>query len=170
MNKDATNECCPKFYPQNWDEKLHQWEGKRFIKESIPTLFHMPFPPMIGKKIRKMMTQVEASGLEQAPKDEILLLFMDPSAFRSEIFLSVEGDIPNAKNVKITGTFFSKVFEGPYNAIPGFIKQMEQHHLDHDQKAAHKYYVHYAYCPKCAKKEGHNYMIIFSELSNTPIS
>lgn len=29
---------------------------------------------------------------------------------------------------------------------------------------AKKYYVHYAYCPKCEKKFGHNYMILFAEV------
>ena len=47
-------ECCPKFNPKKWDKKTLNWKNKKFIKETIPTLFHIPFPPMIGKKITKM--------------------------------------------------------------------------------------------------------------------
>jgi hypothetical protein len=161
---NGNNECCPKFYPQKWDEKSHDWKRKLFIKTSIPTLFHIPFPPMIGKKIKKMMAGVEASGIEQETMDKVLLLFMDPTPFRSEIYLSVTGEIPNAKNVEISGSFMSKVFDGPYNAIPGYIKQMEVYLDEKGIKSKKKYFVHYAYCPKCAKEAGHNYMILFSEV------
>lgn len=51
MNKKTTkNECCPEFNPKKWDEKTFDWNNKQFVKETIPTLFHIPFPPMIGKK------------------------------------------------------------------------------------------------------------------------
>ncbi|MGI9551057.1 MAG: hydrolase [Aurantibacter sp.] len=54
----------------------------------------------------------------------------------------------------------SKVFDGAYNAVPKFIKQMDLYLSHHEQKAK-KYYMHYAYCPKEA---GHNYMVLFAEL------
>lgn len=53
--KNKRNECCPRFNPDKWDKKIFSWNSKMFIKESVPTLFHTPFPPMIGKKISKMM-------------------------------------------------------------------------------------------------------------------
>ncbi|MBN2395742.1 MAG: hypothetical protein JXC36_04675 [Candidatus Atribacteria bacterium] len=37
-------ECCPEFNPEKWDKKTFNWEDKQFIKETIPTFFHMPFP------------------------------------------------------------------------------------------------------------------------------
>lgn len=156
-------ECCPKFNPEKWDEKTFIWKNKPFIKESIPTLFHIPFPPMIGKKITKMMDLADKAKRVSAKKDEILVLFHDPSAFRSEIYISVLGEVKDANNVKISGTFVAKVFAGPYNAIPKFIKQMNEY-LAKKGKKAKDYYVHYAYCPGCAKKYGNNYMILFAEI------
>ena len=158
MNKD---ECCPKFNPKKWDEKTFVWKNKLFIKESIPTLFHMPFPPMIGKKITKMMNLASNPNRIDSKKNDVLVLFRDPSAFRSEIYISVTGEVAKANNIKISGTFKSKVFEGPYNAIPSFIKQMNQYLGK--EVASEDYYVHYAYCPKCEKKFGHNYMILFAK-------
>jgi hypothetical protein len=156
-------ECCPKFNPQKWDEKTQNWENKHFIKESIPTLFHMPFPPMIGKKITKMMNLAYEAKKVSPNKEEVLVLFRDPSVFKSEIYLSVTGNVPGANNTNISGTFVSKVFSGSYNSIPKFIKEIDEY-LAKKGKTAKDYYIHYAYCPKCAKKYGNNYMIIFARV------
>lgn len=164
MNNQLQNsECCPKFDSEKWDEKEFNWENKHFIKESIPTLFHIPFPPMIGKKITKMWKMAEESKAVISEKEDVLVLFTDPHAFRSEIYLSVAGNVPDIENIKISGLFISKVFDGPYNAIPKYVKQMNEY-LASKEKKAKKYYVHYAYCPKCAKKFGHNHMILFAEV------
>lgn len=61
---------------------------------------------------------------------------------------------------KISGSFISMVFDGPYNEISKFMKEMDKY-LETQNKKAEKYYVHYAYCPGGVKKEGHNYMILF---------
>ena len=59
--KKENQECCPKFYQKKWDGKTFNWDHKQFIKESVPTLFHIPLPPMIGKKITNMMKLAEDS-------------------------------------------------------------------------------------------------------------
>lgn len=41
------------------------------------------------------------------------------------------------------------------------LEKMNQFLADMDKKAR-DYYIHYAYCPKCAEKYGHNHMIIFA--------
>ena len=68
-----------------------------------------------------------------------------------------------ANNTSISGTFEAGVFDGPYDAIPKYVKEMERH-LAREGKKAKDYYVHYAYCPKCAVKHGHNYMILFAQV------
>lgn len=155
--------CCPKFNPEKWDQKTFNWDNKKFIKESLSTFFHIPFPPTIGKKVTRMCQLVEAAKMAEADQKSTLLLFRDPTAFRSEIYLSVAGTVDGADNTNISGTFVAKVFAGPYNAVPKFIKQMNEY-LETQGKKAKDYYVHYAYCPKCAKKYGANHMIIFAEV------
>lgn len=155
--------CCPKFIPEKWDHKTHHWDHKPFVKETIPTLFHLPLPSMIGKKVAKMWKLIEAAKKAEANAEDTLLLFRDPSAFKSELYLSTTGSVPTANNVDISGAFISKIFDGPYNAIPKFIKQMNEY-LDTQDKKAKDYYIHYAYCPKCAEKYGHNYLIIFAQI------
>lgn len=162
-NLNHSKECCPEFDPSIWDRKIFEWDNKIFIKDSLPTFFHIPFPPMIGKKITRMWKAVEESGAAAPNKKDTLILFHDPSAFKSEIYISIEKDVPTERNVTISGNFMSRVFDGGYNAIPKFIKIMDEY-LAETGKKAKDYYIHYAYCPSCAKKFGHNYMILFAEI------
>lgn len=155
-------ECCPKFNPKKWDKKTFIWKNKRFIKESIPTFFHIPFPPMIGKKIRKMMKLAENPNRISSKKDEVLVLFRDPSAFKSEIYISVTGKVNGANNVNLSGTFVARTYSGAFNAVPKFIKSMNNYLGK--QVASRDYYMHYAYCPKCAKKFKDNWMILFAKI------
>lgn len=161
-----TNEndiCCPKFEIEKWNEKNHVWANKHFIKESIPLFFHIPLPSMIGKKITKMLKMAEESKKTLLKKEDVLILFSDPHPFKSNIYLSVTGSVSGANNVLISGNFVSKVFDGGYNEIPVFIKKMNEFLLMRGQKAKN-YFIHYAYCPACAKKYGHNYILLFAEI------
>lgn len=163
--KANPQECCPKFDPAKWDEKSLKWKNKKFIKESIPTFFHMPFPRTIGKKVTKMMKL--ANEVDALSKNELddLLLFNDPTAFKSDLYLSVNKEVPKAMNRSISGSFEAKVYDGPYGRIPKFMKEMNKY-LEKKDKKANDYYIHYAYCPKCAKKFGHNYMILFAQVKD----
>jgi hypothetical protein len=164
MNK-VNEECCPKFNPAKWDEKNFEWKEKKFIKASVPTFFHIPFSPMLGKKITNVMKIAEDAQKLSASKDDILLLFSHPHPFKSELYLSVTGPVPDIVNCTISGKYLSKVFDGEYKKLPSFIKEMEVD-LNSQNKKAKKYYVHYAYCPKCAKDFGHNYMVLFADITS----
>jgi hypothetical protein len=159
--KEQNQGCCPKFEVEKWDKKTFKWENKPFIIETISTFFHIPFPPMIGKKVMKMHILAEKADATILDKTEALILFRDPSAFKSEIYYSVTKEVDGANNTVISGLFVAGVFDGPYNNIPEYIEEMEKY-LKERKQIAKDYYVHYAYCPKCAKETGHNYMILFA--------
>jgi len=154
------DECCPKFNPKKWDKKKFNWKNKPFIKESIPALFHIPVGWMIGKKITKMY-KLAVKAKAQPPKQDWLVLFYDPHAFKTEMYMSVKKPVDKANNTTLSGVFMTRVFDGPYSSVPKFIKKMNKYL---GEKKAKKYYVHYAYCPKCSKKFGHNYMILFAKV------
>ena len=160
---NQNDECCPVFDVNKWDKKTFNWDNKLFIKESIPTFFHMPLPSMISKKMTRVWTLAETAGANLADKSEALVMFRDPTAFRSEIYYSVTKDVEGANNIALSGTFVAGVFEGPYNSVPVHVKEMNKR-LAADGKKADDYYIHYAYCPKCAKEQGHNYMILFAKV------
>ena len=161
--KTQNQPCCPEFDVVKWDKKTFDWKDKLFIKETIPTLFHIPFPPMIGKKTMKMHGMAEKAGATIPDLSDALILFRDPTAFKSEIYYAVTKEVDGANNTNVSGTFMARVFDGPYNAIPRFMKEMEEY-LKENGRQAQDYYVHYAYCPKCARESGHNYMILFAKV------
>ncbi|HOW08888.1 MAG TPA: hypothetical protein PLX08_03705 [Bacteroidales bacterium] len=159
--KERNEECCPEFKVEKWDKKTLTWENKLFIKETITTLFHIPFPPSIGKKVTKMHKLAQKTGATIPDLTDALILFHDTSAFRSEIYYAVSKEVDGANNTTVSGSFVARVFDGPFNKVPVFIKEIGKFLEERGQKAR-DYYVHYAYCPKCAKKYNHNYMIIFA--------
>lgn len=154
-------DCCAEFDPATWDGKVTTWKDKRFIKDSIPQFLHMPFPPMFARKMTRMWEEAQHAGA--APEiGDFLFLTYDPSPWKSELYLAVNKEVPNADNVTLSGEFVSKVFDGPYNAVPEWIKEMDGY-LASQGKTAKRYYFYFTTCPKCAKNYGHNYAVVFAE-------
>ena len=155
--------CCPEFDVEKWDKKTFTWDKKLFITESIPTFFHMPLVTMIDQKTKKMGALAEKANANIPDIADALLLFHDSSSFRSEIYYAVSKKVDGAHNTTLSGTFVAGVFDGPYDAIPKYIKKMDKY-LSENGKKSKDYYVHHAYCPKCAVKFGHNYIILFAKV------
>lgn len=156
--------CCPPFDLTPWDEKEIVWKEKRFIKGSVPQVFHIPWPPMIGRLMAKMWEKAQAAGAAPDLKDFLCLAY-DPSPWRGEHFIPVTKEVPGIENVTISGTFLTKVFDGPYSAVPKWIKEMDTY-VQSKGKQVMKYYFYYTTCPKCAKLHGHNYVVAFAQVGS----
>lgn len=161
-HKNDSEVCCPPFDPALWDNQTHVWQDKPFIKDSMPVFFHIPLPWMIAKLMTRMWKKAQDSGAAPEMKD-FLVMVTDPSPWRSEYYMYVLKEVPDAENVKLTGTFISKVFDGPYNAVPRYMKETEKY-VEGLGKKVKTYYFYYTTCPKCAKKYGHNYIVAFAEV------
>jgi hypothetical protein len=155
--------CCPEFNPKLWDEKTHYWKGKPFIKDVVPQLFHMPLPGAMNRIITRMWNRIQEAGATPANMDEFLMLAYDPSPWKSEFYLTVTQAVPGAENVTLSGEFISKVFDGPFHAVPQWIKTMDQY-VAAQGKTTKKYFFYYTTCPKCAQKYGHNYVVAFAQV------
>jgi len=106
----------------------------------------------------------KAQDATAAPEiKNFLLLATDPSPWKSELYMTVTKEIPGAENVKFSGTYLSKVFDGPYNAVPKWIKEMEKF-VSSKGKKIKKHFIYFTTCPKCAKIYGHNYAVAFTEV------
>ena len=160
-NKE-TNNCCPEFDPEPWNEKTHNWKDKPFIKGTVRQIFHRPFPSSIKNTVGQMWQKAQDAKADPDIKDFLLLAY-DPSPWKSELYMTVKKEIPRAENVKLSGTFLSKVFDGPYNAVPKWIKEMEKY-VSSKGKKTKKYYFYFTTCPKCAKIYGHNYAVAFAQV------
>jgi hypothetical protein len=155
-------ECCAKFNPEIWDNKTIEWTDKLFIREDLPQIFHMPLPWTIGGVMTKLWKKIQDAGANPEIKDFIWLCY-DPSPWKSENYIAVTKEVSGLRNEKISGTFMTKVFDGPYNEVPKWIKEMDRF-LSGQGKKAEKYYFYYTTCPKCAKKYGHNYVVLFAKI------
>lgn len=154
--------CCAVFDPEQWDNVRHHWEQKLFLKDSVPEFFHIPLPGTYAKAITRMWDIAEKAGAAPDRKD-FLLLAHDPSPFKGELYMSITKDISGQKTVKLTGTFLSRVYEGPYGDVPRCLRKTDAY-LTVNGMMSKKYYVNFPYCPKCAKKYGHNYIVVVAEV------
>jgi hypothetical protein len=160
--KDANGRCCPRFNPEPWDGKTHIWTNKPFIKDSIPQFLHIPLPPMVGRCMGRMWEAAQKAKAAPDIKDFLLLTY-DPCPWKSEFYLAVTGEVPGAENVVLSGTFLSRVFDGPFRDIPKWIREMDNYAAGLGKKSG-KNYFHYTTCPKCARAYGHNYVVAFAQV------
>ena len=161
-HKNQHEDCYPKFDPKPWDEKVHEWQDKLFIKNSLPQFFHMPLPGMFRRTINRLWKLAQDAQAAADMKD-FLLLAHDPTPWKSDLYMLVTHEVPGADNVRLSGTFISKVFDGPFSKVPQYIWEMDVY-LSKQEKLARKYYFYYTTCPKCARKYGHNYIVAFAEV------
>lgn len=91
------------------------------------------------------------------------MLSDENSLWGSDVFIEVTGDVPGADMATISGTFLSKVFEGPYNSMRKWIEEMKAF-VQSQGKSPQKLYLYYTTCPKCAKKYGMNYVVILAQV------
>ena len=159
---DETTQCCPKFDPEPWDEKEITWKDKLFVKDSMIQFMHMPLPGAFGKTVGRMWQKIEDAGANPDIKDFLMLAY-DPSPWKSELYINATKEVPNAENVRFSGTYLTKVFDGPYNSVPKWIREMERHVTQKGQEVK-KYYFYFTTCPKCAKIYGNNYVVVFAKV------
>lgn len=149
--------CCPKFNPEPWDEKEITWENKKFIQDRVRCFFYIPIN--FGQVMKRVMKKVEASNVKS---EDMIVISDQDSLWGSNVFVDVSGDVNDGKMATISGTFSSKVFEGPYKDMGKWIKEMDQY-VKSKGKEIEKHYFYYTTCPKCAKKYGKNYVVILSQ-------
>lgn len=160
MDQSTTSEtgCCKKFNPEPYQDMEVAWNEKLFLKDHVLSLFH--FPLNMGSVVTKNMQKIEKAG---SLSQEQLMLSDENSLFGSDVYIAINKEVPEAQNVKISGNFLTKVFEGPFQNIGAWLKEM-QGFVAKKGKTAKKYYFCYTTCPKCAKEYGKNYVVIFAQV------
>ena len=151
--------CCPPFDPEPWDEKEFVFDNKLFLKATTINFLHMPLT--MGSMMKKTWKAITEAGADS--KDEFALLSYDPSSWKREHYFWVEKEVPGQEMVKMSGTFLTKVFEGPYRDAPKWMKEMEDY-VKSKGETAQKIYMYYTTCPKCMKHYGKNYVVAFAQV------
>lgn len=154
---DSETGCCPRFEPEPWDEKEHIFDNRLFIKDRVKSILHIPIN--FGKvMVRNMQKIVNADALAPVP----FMLSDENSLWGSDVYIEVTKDIPDAQMARISGSFLTKVFEGPYKNIRLWIKDMENF-VASREKEIKKLYFFYTTCPNCAKYYGKNYVVLVAQ-------
>ena len=158
QNEANETGCCPRFNPDAWEEKEVTWIEKLFVKDKVWSFLHIPLN--FGQVMTRNMEKIEKAG---ASAKEVIVLSDEKSMWGSDIYIAVEKDFPGSNLAKISGTFLTKVFEGPYKDMGKWIKEMNSF-VTSKGKTAKKMYFFYTTCPKCAKVYGKNYVVILAEV------
>ncbi len=160
MKNQSENEpiCCPPFNPDLWDEKVLEWNNKKFIKDSVFTLFYMPVN--FAKVMVRFNKTVEKAGAEM---QDALCLSDHTSKWNMDLYLAVNKEVPGAKNVTLSGKYFCKVYEGPFRDTEKWCKDFEGITQSRRLKTG-KIFMWYTTCPKCAKKYGKNFVAILGKV------
>jgi len=154
--------CCPPFDPALWDSKEITWKDKLFIRDTMGQFLHMPLPGAFAKTVGRMWKKIEDTGAKPDDKDFLMLAF-DPSPWKSELYINVTREVPGAENIRLSGTYLVRVFDGPYSAVPKWVAEMEKY-AGQKGKTIKKQYFYYTTCPKCARVYGRNYVVAFAEV------
>lgn len=160
MDQSINTECCPRFNPEPWDEKLITFENKLFIKDHVISMFHIPlnYGAVMARNDKKVKNT-------KASTDSRIILTDENSLWGADIYFEVSRELPDTNIVKIPGTFLSKVFEGNYSQIKRWIRDMDIF-VRKNNKHMNKLYFYYTTCPKCAIKYGKNYVVLLAQISN----
>ena len=158
MSPIKVDECCPRFNPEPWDDKTLTWANKRFVKDRVTSFLHIPLN--FGAVMKRNVGAIEAFN---AAPETMVVLSDETSLWGADVYIEVTKDIPDANMTTISGTFFSKVFEGPYRNMRKWIEEMKTS-VEEKGKNLQKLFFFYTACPKCAKKYGKNYVAILAQV------
>ena len=150
--------CCEPFDPKPWEDKEIVWKDKLFVKDQVRSFLHIPLD--MGKKIVKNLGLIEKAGAKSPYQ---LMLTDEKSMWGSEIYIDVAKEVPGAQMATLSGTFLTKVFEGPYQDVGKWAAEMVEY-VKNKGKELKKMYFSYTTCPKCAKVYGKNYVVIFGQI------
>jgi hypothetical protein len=156
---DKEDVCCPRFNPTPWDEKLFEWNNKKFIKTTVHTFLYMPLN--FGRVMKKLDEQIRNAD---AKIPDSMALSNHTSRWNMDVYLAVNKEISSLKNTTLNGKFFSKVYEGPFKDTKKWCNDFEQHAKNKKLQIT-KWYMWYTTCPKCAKKYGKNYVVILAQVN-----
>lgn len=155
---DIPTDCCPRFKPEGWDDKLLHFKDKLFVKVTTRSLFY--FPINMGSVFKNVLNAIQDA--HAVDMEQFLILSHDISPWKAEHFFAVTKEVPGQEVVHMNGDFMTHVFEGPYKEAPNWYKEM-QHIVEKAGKKVEEIYLFYTTCPKCSKYYGKNYVVGFGK-------
>lgn len=154
--------CCPPVDPSTWSDGEVVWRDHLFVKEHVTSLFHIPLN--MGAKIVRAKAKIDAAGAEPSHP---LMLSDEKSPWGADLFIDVSKPVPGAEMATLSGTFLTKVYDGPFSDAGKWAEDMKRH-VESTGHTMQKLYFAYTTCPRCAKAYGHNYVVLFAKVGDAP--
>lgn len=152
--------CCPRFDPGPFQEARIEWHDEPFVKAHVTSLFHVPLN--MDKQMARANALIEAASAQ--PKVP-LMLSDEKSAWGADLYIHVTKPVPDAQMATLSGTYLTRVFEGPFRDAPKWAEQMRAYVTSQGKKLEQLYFA-YTTCPACAKVYGKNYVVMFARIAN----
>lgn len=153
----STTGCCPKFSPEEWDNKTFVFKDKPFVKAKTRSFLFMPLN--MGSVIGRTWKAIEDADAKYRD-DEFVMLSQDVSPWHADHYFSVSKKVDGQENVTLSGTYKSKVFEGSFKDAKDWHDAMIKIGTKAGVSSPNIYF-YYTTCPKCAKVYGKNYVVGF---------
>ena len=151
--------CCARLDVDRWDEKTVAWEDKPFLRDHVRAFMHIPL------NYGSVMTRDQAAIEEaEAFPAEPLWLTDEVSRWGSDVYMAVDREVEGATIERLSGTFLTKVFEGPYRDVGKWCAEMNEY-VSGEGHQVKKTYSYYATCPKCASQFGQNHVVLFAQVN-----
>lgn len=144
--------------PVSWDETTLTWEDRRFVKDRVTSFLHIPLN--FGAVMRRNVAAIEKAEVKS---DSMIVLSDESSLWGSNVYIEATKNVPGAQMETLSGSFLSKVFEGPYGNMRKWIQEMKSF-VEEQGKSLDKLYFYYTSCPRCAKKHGKNYVVLLAQI------
>jgi len=156
---DTETGCCPRFHPENWDGLELNFDEKLFVRARTHAVFHVPVD--MGRVFQRVQEHLEAAGAFDP--NGFVVLSKDLGSWTSEHYFAAAKEVPGEEMVRLSGTYATKVFDGPYSAAKQWYDEMKALGADRGKPDGEVLFF-YTTCPKCAEHYGHNYVVGFAEV------
>lgn len=117
---NAETGCCAKLEPATWNGRRFEWNNKPFLKDHIRSFMHVPLN--YGSVISRDHAKVQEAA---AYPEEPFWLTDEVSPWGADLYVAINREIPEAPIEKLSGTFVTKLVEGPYRNAGKWANEME---------------------------------------------
>lgn len=152
--------CCTLIDPKDWDGLELRFDEKLFVRAHTHAVFHVPID--MGRVFSRVQEHLEAAGAFD-PKG-FLVLSRDLGAWTSEHYFAATQDVPGEEMVRLTGTFVTKVFDGPFPEAKHWHEELQALSAARGMSGGAVFFF-YTLCPKCGEHYGHNYVVGFAQVA-----
>jgi len=151
--------CCSPFDPKPWEARELHWQDKLFVKETVRCLWYIPFG--FGRVVTRIMKKIEAA--DAFTPNPPLGLSDHTSKWNMDLYFEVTREVPDAEMARLSGTYWTRVFEGPFKDTGKWCQQTTQW-VQAKGLQVQKLFMYYTTCPKCARHYGKNYVVILAQV------